>query len=512
MRQRREPQPGVDPYILPVMYGMMRITTTKIMSTPFTYVLITRRSRHRGGTRYFSRGIDEHGNVSNYNETEQIVVLNDAAAAPGGFAGGLDVSSRAENEKKALSSETQVLSYVQTRGSIPVFWAEVNDLHYTPKLQVRGIDSAVMAAKRHFDEQIRIYGDNYLVNLVNQGGRERRVKEAYEQMVRILVTSPHEERQSDPITSEKFHVLEPDKRTQEFDRLHYIYFDFHNETRGLKWHRARLLLERLGEALERQQYFRGADIPGDLSGRMEVQNVQTSVVRTNCMDCLDRTNLVQSMLAQTVLDRMLVDLGILPPGQSTANDAAFTFLFRNVWADNADVVSRSYSGTGALKTDFTRTGQRTKMGMWRDFNSSLTRYIQNNFADGPKQDGFDLFLGAYKPPSSGGGNGSLFTDRRPLLVQAVPYLLGTSIFMVLVATFTRRQPGASLLPVRIFMLVWLLVGLWCLRFILSHGAFYVSLLFLWPPSDSLSSLFPPPFSFCQILGTPLISSLGDITG
>ncbi|KAI9888007.1 MAG: hypothetical protein M1823_000128 [Watsoniomyces obsoletus] len=472
--RRGRPQPEVDPYILPVMYGMMRITKTSVRAKPFTFVLITRRSRHRAGTRYFSRGIDEHGNVSNYNETEQVVVLNESDASSGGFAGGIGAQDGFGGGKGGL--ETQVLSYVQTRGSVPVFWAEVNDLHYTPRLQVRGVDSAITAARRHFDEQIRLYGDNHLVNLVNHKGREERVKEAYEQMVRTLVSSPAEDRQSDAITDEKFHSVEPRKSSQEFGRLHYVYFDFHNETKGLRWHRAQLLLEKLGPALGKQQYFRGIDMPGHLSGKMEIRNLQTSVVRTNCMDCLDRTNLVQSMLAKWTLDRMFTDLGILQPGQSTTDDPAFEFLFRNVWADNADVVSKSYSGTGALKTDFTRTGNRTRMGMLRDLRASLTRYAQNNFADGPKQDGYDLFLGTFLPASSTVGNARLFVDRRPAMIQAVPYLLGASLFMIFVSASTRRLPEAARLPLYAFMLFWSVLGIWCFQFIRSHGALYVN----WP--------------------------------
>lgn len=37
-------------------------------------------------------------------------------------------------------------------------------------------------------------------------------------------------------------------------------------------------------------------------------------------------------------------------------------IFRDFWTKNADVMSYLYSGTGALKTDFTRTGKRTTMG------------------------------------------------------------------------------------------------------------------------------------------------------
>lgn len=39
----------------------------------YNLTLISRRSRHRAGTRYKRRGVDEEGRVANYVETEQIV-------------------------------------------------------------------------------------------------------------------------------------------------------------------------------------------------------------------------------------------------------------------------------------------------------------------------------------------------------------------------------------------------------------------------------------------------------
>ena len=469
LRRHAGQQPGVDAFILPVMFGMMRITNTRIKSTPLTFVLITRRSRHRAGTRYLSRGIDDQGHVSNFNETEQIVILNDTSGGLGGFAGGESMQNRRIGANEG--QEVQVMSYVQTRGSVPVYWAEVNTLRYVPELQVRSVETAVDATRKHFDEQIRLYGDNYLVNLVNQKGRERRVKEAYEQMVRILVTSPSESQQADQLSSEKLHMVESTSRSQRFDRLHYIYFDFHNETKGLKWHRALILLDQLKPGLMQGQYFRGVDMP--TQGQIEVRNQQTAVVRTNCMDCLDRTNVVQTMLGRWALTRQLIDLGVLQSGESVDDDAAFQNLFRNVWADNADVVSKSYSGTGALKTDFTRTGQRTRAGMLQDFNNSITRYLRNNFADGPRQDGFDLFLGAYLPSANIGGP-LLFVDRRPIFIQSIPYILAASCFMILIATLTRRLPNSTTWPLRIFIVLWFMIGSWCLRFIYTHGMLYVS--------------------------------------
>lgn len=471
-RGQPAPQPGIDPYILPVIFGVLEIRPTHFKSTPLTLILITRRSRHRGGTRYFSRGIDDEGHASNYNETEQVVILNDSGSGMGGFAGSGDMQSGKLGGSDG--KETQILSYVQTRGSVPVYWAEINTLKYIPKIQIRAIEAAYPAAKAHFEEQIRIYGDNYLVNLVNQKGREARVKQAYEQMVEMLVTAPQERREADQYTEEKFHTIEAGKAQQVFDRLHYVYFDFHTETKGLQMHRAQLLVDRLQDALEKQQYFRAVDMPGShIDGRLEVRNTQTSVVRTNCMDCLDRTNVVQSLLARHMLDRMLTDLGLLARGSHFSDeDAALYHLFRNMWADNADVVSRSYSGTGAMKTDLTRTGARTKAGALQDLNVAVTRYCRNNFLDGPRQDAFDLFLGAYTPATANIGSSLIFADRRPVLIQSVPYVAAFSLLFVFLGLFSRT--GGSVWPMRAFILFWAFVASWCLWFIFNNGMLYVS--------------------------------------
>lgn len=495
LRQSSRQLPGVDPFILPVMFGMMEITRTRVKATSFTFSLITRRSRHRAGTRYFSRGIDDQGHVSNYNETEQVVILNDNNSGLGGFGGDIQ-NGRA---KSSDGQEIQIMSYVQTRGSVPVYWAEVNTLHYVPNLQVRAVETAVHAARRHFDEQIALYGDNYLVNLVNQRGREDRVKKAYEQMVKALISSPSEDLSADKYSSEKMHAIQPSRGHQKYDRLHYIYFDFHNETKGLKWDRALLLLDQLKPGLMQGGYFRAVDMPGDTLGYLEVRYQQTAVVRTNCMDCLDRTNVVQTMLARWTLTRQLTDTGILAPGESQDDDPTFRDLFRNVWADNADVVSKSYSGTGALKTDFTRTGQRTRAGLLQDFNNSMTRYAKNNFLDGPRQDGFDLFLGAYIPSTYVGGT-RIFTDRRPLFIQAIPYILAASCFLISVSLMTRRLPNSAIWPLRIFTLIWVFIGLWCFQFIYTHGMLYVRF-----PSPC-----PSPTLLCNIHGLwKLTSRLTD---
>ncbi|RUS17025.1 YKL212Wp-like protein [Endogone sp. FLAS-F59071] len=200
-------------FILPIMQGFIEILTTQINSKPFIFALISRRSRFRAGTRYFSRGIDTEGHVSNFIESEQLL-LTDPPAQP----------SAPWPTSQQIEGHTQI-SYVQVRGSLPLFWAQVNDLNYSPKMRLKEGTDSTQAARRHFDELLRIYGRQILVNLTNTKGYELPVGQAYERIVDEL----HD------------------------DRLRYIHFDFHKECSNMRWHRIQLLLDQLEEDLVQQR-------------------------------------------------------------------------------------------------------------------------------------------------------------------------------------------------------------------------------------------------------------------
>jgi len=68
----------------------------------------------------------------------------------------------------------------------------------------------------------------------------------------------------------------------------------------------------------------------------------------------------------------------------------FEDIFWEAWTNNANVISLLYSGTPALKTDFTRTGKWTKKGALDDGVNSLKRFYINQFTDGYNQDNLDF--------------------------------------------------------------------------------------------------------------------------
>ncbi|CAF4138785.1 unnamed protein product, partial [Rotaria magnacalcarata] len=280
----------------------------------------------------------DDGRVANYVETEQILQLNDIAC-----------------------------SHVQIRGSVPCYWTQLPDLRYKPKVTVLPSNNHLIAFRQHFEEQEHYYGKIFLISLTNHHGAEGKLNAKYREL--------YEQSQN---------------KKNKFED-----FDFHKECAGMRYDRLTILLARIIADLDDYSYFA-------ISKTGILQGQQNGVFRTNCIDCLDRTNVVQSLIAKRILEEQLQRNNVIQYRESIDSYKQLSSIFKNVWADNADVISLQYAGTGALKTDYTRTGQRSAMGLVKDGYNSCVRYVLNNFYDGFRQDGIDLFLGNYRVSSDEG--------------------------------------------------------------------------------------------------------------
>ncbi|RSH87097.1 hypothetical protein EHS25_003586 [Saitozyma podzolica] len=445
---------GVDlsRFILPVIYGSVELCSSSINNRELLFLLVSRRSRHRAGTRYFSRGIDTAGNTSNFNESEQIILLD-------------PLPHNGEPVRRGRVDGREKLSFVQTRGSVPIFWAEVNNLRYKPDLQVMDIPETVNALQSHIRQLISYYGNVYLVNLVNHKGYELPVKDAFE---RDMVAAAS----SDPAIA---------------NNAHYVYFDFHTECSKMRFDRVSVLIDRLGPALDAMGYFHsvspaavGFEKPGDT----QVLSEQKGVIRSNCMDCLDRTNVTQSALGRWAANKQLRDAGVLSIKESVEDHDDFMTMFRNVWADHGDIISKAYAGTGALKSDYTRTGKRTREGLLQDGVNGAVRYIRNNFFDGDRQDAFDILTGAWVAKK--GGIPPL-TDTRPLIMRSMPYVFGFALTMIAAAL---TLPRTSELSIASFLFLWIFLALISGSYIWGNGTSFVSWPRLNPPIEILSYAGP----------------------
>lgn len=125
--------------------------------------------------------------------------------------------------------------------------------------------------------------------------------------------------------------------------------------------------------------------------------------RTNCVDNLDRTNVVQTLIAERVTRAMMgkdntFHTPFIKKSEAKRLPKLFPFssllesLFKRMWIENANTLSLLYSGTPALKTELVHAGKRTIRGLVKDGSRSVKRYFVNNFYDGVKQDAFTFFI------------------------------------------------------------------------------------------------------------------------
>ncbi|ORY13401.1 SacI homology domain-domain-containing protein [Clohesyomyces aquaticus] len=305
----------------------------------FLLTLVSRRSVKRAGLRYLRRGIDDEGAAANSVESEQILSLSTWD-----------------------STSDKIFSFTQYRASIPLFFSQSP---YSLKPQVNMWGSAetnAKAFKKHFSELTARYGSVYCASLVDKHGTESKIGEAYENQANALNSAGGIDGQGKQIGFE--------------------WFDFHSVCRGMRFENVSRLMDSLAPFLTSTAW-------SEISKDGAVSRQQSGVLRTNCMDCLDRTNVVQSACARTALEAQLsagsfsIDLQHDPS----------TSWFNTLWADNGDAISRQYAGTAALKGDYTRTRKRQITGALTDFGLTMSRYYNNIVNDFFTQAVIDYLLG-----------------------------------------------------------------------------------------------------------------------
>ncbi|XP_065028189.1 phosphoinositide phosphatase SAC8 isoform X5 [Musa acuminata AAA Group] len=172
----------------------------------------------------------------------------------------------------------------------------------------------------------------------------------------------------------------------------------------------------------------------------EILIEQNGILRVNCVDCLDRTNVTQSYMARKSLNLQLQQMGAFSSSECISMYSDIYEKFKILWAEHGDEISLEYAGTHALKGDLVRYGRQTVSGMIKDGISALTRYYLNNFQDGIRQDALDLISGRYTISRSGPSPFQLNG------FESLSYLPVASALIVgglTMTTFTLNQVGRS---------------------------------------------------------------------
>ena len=291
----------------------------------FLLTLISRRSTKRSGLRYLRRGIDDNGNCANMVETEQIL------------------------SSPTWDRSSKYRCFVQIRGSIPLYFSQSPYAFKPIPVLYQSAATNQAAFLRHFHDLRERYGAVQVALLVDKHGGEAKIGEEYERMTKWA----NERKDAPP--------------------LGFEWFDFHSECRGMKFEN----VARLVNTLESTTKAFGESVVQN----GELRSHQEGVIRTNCMDCLDRTNVAQSAFAQFMIQRDLEDEGF---DIDLFHDDS-TQWFNTLWADNGDAISRQYASTAALKGDFTRTRKRNYRGAVRTLLSVVIKIKMHHCLDNQKK-------------------------------------------------------------------------------------------------------------------------------
>ncbi|XP_042002395.1 phosphoinositide phosphatase SAC4-like isoform X3 [Salvia splendens] len=392
-----------------LVYGFFKQDTLSISGRDLKLTLIARRSRHYAGTRYLKRGVNERGRVANDVETEQILIEDVPEGLP-----------------------LQISSVVQNRGSIPLFWSqETSRLNIKPDIILSKRDQTYEATKLHFENLVKRYGNPIIIlNLIKTNEKKPResiLRTEFANAIEVINRDLSEER-----------------------RLKFLHLDLHKHSRS-KAKNVLLLLGKVATyALTLTGFFYCQATPEMQSGGQlkcpryenlfapgmatsshaengkhndeETEDsynsdrkssggnsstnsnpsvspamIQKGVLRTNCIDCLDRTNVAQYAYGLVALGHQLRALGVTTSTKMDLDDPLAEELM-GCYERMGDTLAHQYGGSAAHNKIFSqRRGQWKAATQSQEFFRTLQRYYNNAYMDAEKQNAINVFLGHFQP-------------------------------------------------------------------------------------------------------------------
>ena len=370
-------------WVLPIIHGAFLQRRLNDYGRSMNLTLLARRSRHFAGTRYLKRGVSDQGKVANDVEHEQILHDEAASASSGAFS-----------------------SYLQCRGSIPTYWTQESSVTLPkPPIVLNRVDPTYHATQAHFADLLRRYGSPIVVvDLVKQS--EKRERE-------VIVGNEFRS----AIDYLNCHILDSEHKIR-YCALDYSHISKHrnlnvstslNETAtwavnqtGFFCSHPRWTIEEGGK-IEPFDDEAAADRVETLDKYLGIPVFpmeQKGVLRTNCIDCLDRTNVAQFSAGVEALGQQLVVMGIRNSAKLDPSSNIVRVLI-DMFVEIGDHIALQYGGSEAHKKVNTTAGPAASlngpMGKHKELLTSIRRYYSNAFSDRLRQDAMNLFLGYYIP-------------------------------------------------------------------------------------------------------------------
>ncbi|GAA5905090.1 uncharacterized protein JCM6883_004962 [Sporobolomyces salmoneus] len=306
-----------------------------------TLTVVSRHGRERDGTRFEKRGVDSNGNVGQFVETETI-----------------------------LETATKTISFVQVRGSVPLYWSESPSATSVDVKVAQPVTRSLSPFLLHFRTLVARFGRVHAFSLLHSHDThrphpEQPLSDAYEQLSNLAQNEPD-------LSGRTF--------TQQQHSINHTRFP--DIPHGI--------VEAVSSLIDSVGIMTASVEEG--TGKLRFEKKQNGIFRVNCRDCCDRTTLGQWSIAVEAMRRKMLKLGFNVEAQEKVEGA-----LGELWANNGDAVSEIYTGANALFTRFIRTGHYSPgQQAFDNFEAMEKRNVQHYTRDHAKNRAMEILTGEYK--------------------------------------------------------------------------------------------------------------------
>lgn len=350
-------------WMVNIIHGGFRSLNFTSVNRPFQFFIIARRSRYFAGTRYRKRGLNWDGDCANEVETEQTFIQ--------------------------FGPPDYVCTYKQVRGSVPLHWSQ--DFHNIlgkPEIIVQNFDLELKSTRLHFDNLLRRYGRPIVpvsLLLTREGTSEANLGAEYSEAVNQFTIPGVDSvinfdlKLSASATTASSELSPQDTSAMFNDAIPLV-----------------------SKVADKTSFT--------VQKNNEILQEQKGVLRSNCVDCLDRTSIFQYMVGLEILNRQLIFLGLLGsacrmrPSWACGSSVHVSSLLREIesmFDSISDQLALQYAGTAAHKKYSSGSSRQSSfdgglINSGRELLISISRHYSSTFTDNDKQSAMNLLLGVYR--------------------------------------------------------------------------------------------------------------------
>ncbi|KAL3232584.1 hypothetical protein RNJ44_04500 [Nakaseomyces bracarensis] len=316
-------------FLTTIVRGFSKTGITYVGDFKVAMTIISRESFKRNGYRNSIRGINDEGETADFMETEFI-----------------------------MYSRSFSYAHAQVRGSVPVFWEQKEYSTSSPKIHItRALEATQSVFEKHMNSILNTYGYVRILNLLSQSPEEQELSGRFGQHLEQL--------------PESCQVIDYDIK-KEFEKGGEI--------------ATKSLIPMVLKYIQEDGYYSFSVT------KHRTLSEQQGIFRTNCVDCLGRSNLAQQIISIVAFRTFLEDSRIIKCSDYI-EDKEFYIMHNKLWEENGQEIARIHTRNPSDNNILQKKSKLSLSGRLSSVKNSVSRKYFNPFTEKDELIAIDDLLG-----------------------------------------------------------------------------------------------------------------------